>query len=558
MLDLLQSAALNVWYVVLVAIFFGGSIFVHELGHFLAARWRGLKIDRFSIGFGRKIVSWTRNGVEYRLSWIPLGGYVALPQLADMRGIEGDPSNEATRLPPISYTDKMIVSVAGAVFNVIFAFLLACVLWGVKQPVSAESLSTTIGYVSRTISERQPDGTVARNPSPASAAGLRVGDRILQVDDREIENWNDISSAVAMGGGWSDDGRREARFVIEREGKTLELFVHPRRAGELNVRHVGISPAAPTKVATVPKGSIAERIGLQRDDYLVSIGGTPITHVNIYLETLSSRTDEPLDLVVRRGEQNLTLSIPPRPHPRVYGIERNSLAHEHGLQLGDILLAVDETPITSASGFTELVGKKTAEPLTLTVSRGGETHDIRIPARSPGQKIGIVPSQELGESHSTDEIEIRIAPHEQIVGAVKDGYRSLSSMLDPRTDIGPSLMSGPIEIVRVFHQVAQLGIRHVFWLTIMINISLAIFNVLPIPVLDGGHMMFATITKLRGRPISGEFLLKTQAFFMILLLSMIVYVSYFNVDRWVRDASRTRAFERMIWEGQDLPPFEER
>ncbi|MFM7743298.1 MAG: site-2 protease family protein, partial [Verrucomicrobiota bacterium] len=104
--DLLSSA----WGIALVVAFFGGSIFVHELGHFLAARRRGLKIERFAICFGPRLFGWTgKDGVDYRVSVIPLGGYVALPQLADMEGIEGEGSEEAEKLPPISYADKMIV-----------------------------------------------------------------------------------------------------------------------------------------------------------------------------------------------------------------------------------------------------------------------------------------------------------------------------------------------------------------------------------------------------------------------------------------------------------------
>ena len=133
---------------IFVALFaLGFTIFIHELGHFLAARRRGLVITRFSIGFGPKIFGWTRNGVEYRLSAIPFGGYVALPQLVDMGRLEGkeeieqdskpfkswDEDEETSEtnskpLPKISYADKMIVSVMGAVFNILLAFSLACVL----------------------------------------------------------------------------------------------------------------------------------------------------------------------------------------------------------------------------------------------------------------------------------------------------------------------------------------------------------------------------------------------------------------------------------------------
>jgi regulator of sigma E protease len=151
MFEIIQLLTSSVWSLTMVVLFFGGSIFFHELGHFLAARWCGLHVDRFSIGFGPKIISWKRNGVDYRISWIPLGGYVALPQLADMRQIEGETEAETKELPPISYSSKMIVSVMGAVFNLLFAFVLATILWQIKQPVSSDQTSTQIGYVLKTI-----------------------------------------------------------------------------------------------------------------------------------------------------------------------------------------------------------------------------------------------------------------------------------------------------------------------------------------------------------------------------------------------------------------------
>ncbi|MDE0769770.1 MAG: site-2 protease family protein, partial [Opitutaceae bacterium] len=112
------------WATLMIILFFGGSIFIHELGHFLAAKWRGLHIERFSIGFGPRLFGWKHQGIDYRISLLPLGGYVALPQLADMRGIEGENSLDDASMEPISYTSKVIVSVAGAVFNVLFALVL--------------------------------------------------------------------------------------------------------------------------------------------------------------------------------------------------------------------------------------------------------------------------------------------------------------------------------------------------------------------------------------------------------------------------------------------------
>ena len=192
-----------------VALFaLGFTIFIHELGHFLAARQRGLIITRFSIGFGPKLLGWTRNGVEYRLSAIPFGGYVALPQLSDMGRLEGnesktnaeldqpekrksawdefddnDESPESKPLPKISYFDKMIVAVMGAVFNIILAFALSVVLWFFGYDVADAQLTTKIGYVAETVERWNPlveEGEEVT--SPAKKAGLIEGDEILTVD----------------------------------------------------------------------------------------------------------------------------------------------------------------------------------------------------------------------------------------------------------------------------------------------------------------------------------------------------------------------------------------
>lgn len=180
--DFLSSLLGNVWSIFLIVLFFGGSIFVHELGHFLAARRRGVKVTRFSIGFGPAIWKWQgKDGVDYRLSWLPLGGYVALPQLADMPALEGESENTEP-LPPVDYTSRMIVFVAGAFFNILFAFALACVVWIIGEPVSSNLTSTTIAEVLPVLKTSDGKEVV----SPARKADLKPGDIIVKVDGEAV------------------------------------------------------------------------------------------------------------------------------------------------------------------------------------------------------------------------------------------------------------------------------------------------------------------------------------------------------------------------------------
>src|SRR5689334_15023090 len=139
---------LKVIFIILeVILLFNLLIFVHELGHFLAARWRGLKVDRFAIWFGKPIWQKEINGITYCLGSIPAGGYVALPQMAAMDTIEGKPSTPGDQLPPIGVLDKIIVAVAGPLFSFGLALVFAVLVWGIGRPVSETETTTTIGYV---------------------------------------------------------------------------------------------------------------------------------------------------------------------------------------------------------------------------------------------------------------------------------------------------------------------------------------------------------------------------------------------------------------------------
>src|SRR5437868_1526335 len=136
-----------IFIVLEVLILFNLMIVVHELGHFLAARWRGLYIERFGVWFGKPLWKKTINGVQYSLGSLPFGGFVALPQLAPMDIIEGKADVDRAKLPPVSAIDKIIVAVAGPFFSLLLAFVVASLIWVVGYPVSEADTTTTIGYV---------------------------------------------------------------------------------------------------------------------------------------------------------------------------------------------------------------------------------------------------------------------------------------------------------------------------------------------------------------------------------------------------------------------------
>ena len=456
--DLLPALFSNVWAIFLIVLFFGGSIFVHELGHFLAARRRGVHVSRFSIGFGPKMFGWEgKDGVEYRVSWLPLGGYVALPQLADMPAIEGEGEMDTRQLPPVSYSTRMLVFVAGATFNLIFAFLLATVIWLVGQPTTSDQATTRIGYVVNDLENAAGE----RVPSPAKEAGLRIGDTIREIDGSQVDDWQDLLQTLVTSAGRTEEGRRYNVFTIERDGELQDITIYPQLAGDEEIRKVGIIAAYELIVHAVEPESVGAQLGLQSGDRLLAMDDTRILNIQTYADHLAAYQNREIAVHILRGDENLVLTLPARP-------------------------------------------------------------DVEQPA-------------DLGLNLTTDSKLVYPTPFKQFGDHVGMTFRTLGSLINPQSDIGISKLSGPVGIIRVFHMAAQADIRLVLWFTILVNINLAIFNLLPIPVLDGGHMLFATISRLRGRALPANFIMTTQSVFMMLLLTMILYVSFFDVRRLVRD-----------------------
>jgi regulator of sigma E protease len=462
--DLLHALLSNIWAVFLVIVLFGGSIFVHELGHFLAARRRGAFVERFSIGFGPAIWSWRgKDGVEYRISWFPLGGYVLLPQLADLGPLEGESTADVAKLPPVSYLTKMIVFVMGAVFNVLFAFALACIVWVIGQPVATSLSTTTIAEVLPKIKTADGQDDV----SPAVKAALKPGDTVTAVDGKSIESYDDIRERLALSSGWNSRGERETIFTIRRGGELLDVPIKPVISGSEKVRMVGFSPVQKLVVGRLAAGMAAEKAGLLTDDQIVAINGTPTLNVSQLVEALRAVTLKPPTILVLRA------------------------------------------------------GQKQA----LTLERAKDAKD--------GADIGLMLKTGVVYTHPS--------PFEQVSDCVVKTFRYLWAQINPRSDIGLSHLSGPIGIISNFVDASRAGLPFALWFAILVNVNLAILNLMPLPVLDGGQMVFATIGRLRGRALPVNFIVTAQSMFIVLLALVMAYVSVFDVRRIARDLKADRA-----------------
>lgn len=424
-------------------------IFVHELGHFLAAKWRGLTIDRFQIWFGKPIWKKTIGGVQYGLGWIPAGGFVALPQMAPMEAVEGENSERSEPLPPIKPLDKIIVAFAGPLFSFLLALTVATIVWQVGKPADVVR-TTVIGYV-------EPG-------SPAEKAGLLPGDKILAINDSSVEGFAGSLDSV-MENIMLSEGE-QILFTIEREGvgklpipssfATDETLWFQRRA----LRQVGISFAQPTVVARTIPGSPAEKAGLQP---------------------------------------------------------------------GDRILAIDSKPLLSPMQLAPILKSLGTREIQLSIVRAGQTMEVPATPQVPQTPAGRGPSLGFnwdGEQ-GVDKSIIHPGPWRQVTDSVRMMSVTLEKLFARDSSVGIDHLSGPVGIFKTKYKLLQTedGWRRVLWFLVIFNVNLAILNMLPFPVLDGGHITLAVLESIFRRPVKARLLEAVQLACAVLLIGMMLFIT---------------------------------
>ncbi len=454
-----MSFLLNFWFIAVGLFCLGFSIFIHELGHFLAAKKRGLIADRFSIGFGPRLFGWHKDGTDFRISLLPLGGYVSLPQLADMGRLEGG-EKEEDRLPPISYTDKMIVAVMGAVFNLIFAFLLSLIVWGMGRDVVN---TTEVAQVAKEI--RNSEGKII--PGPAFVAGVKPGDRILKVDGDKVRSWNDYQSFVALSLGRAADDRPQVNLTILRDDAELELEVYPALVTSEKMRYLGLAP--PT--------------------------------------------------------------VEGKSGPVVIALEKDMPAYAAGLKPEDQLIKLDGEDIISSQFLTTYLASHIKGPIEVTIIRDGAEQVIPITPRIKTENGETAPRFGFSFDYPYLTERIHQNPAVQLTKMADTMRRTLIALIHRNSDVKVRNMQAVVGIVDNLSMVARNGFVTLCFMLALINVNLAIFNLLPIPVLDGGHMLFATINKVSGRQLPRVFMEKVQFSFVIILLGLMAYITFFDVSR---------------------------
>ena len=516
-----------------VLLIFNLLIIVHELGHFLAARWRGLHVDKFGVWFGRPILKRTIGGVEFSLGWIPAGGFVLLPQMATMEAVEGKAGVSGSDLPPIKPLDKIIVAAAGPIFSFLLALLFATIVFMVGRPMAEADTTTIVGYVA-------PD-------VPAAKAGFKPGDKILEVDGHPVTRFNGMVDSIS----WYVVRSEGAviPFKVQRGDQILTInsgFEKPETTGweRKALRQVGLQPAITPIVAKVAPDSESAKAGLEANDEVVDIGGEKIYYLKQISEWAQQHAGQVLPLTVIRDGRTFHVDM----HPGrlvISGIIKNSPADVARLEAGDKIMSVNDEQIYDIDAINQIVDANPDKVLTLTVQRGNQTIAVRIrpavPDRPITQEGRVHPIIGFYAGENTDGITwdaggkmttSHISPIEQVSAGVETVTNTIGALLSPQSDIKLQHMSGPVMIMRTYYLLFQseFGWQLALWFSVVFNINLAIINLLPIPVLDGGHILLAILEAIRRRPLNIRVLEVLQGACAILLIGFILYVSFYDVQ----------------------------
>ncbi len=416
----------------------GVLVVLHEGGHFLAARLVHAPVDVFSVGIGKRIWGFKHGETDYRISALPLGGYVRVVGLGpDESDLAGATDVEPELLPRWKRT---IILLAGPLMNILAAvvFLGVAFVLGVQVP-AYQSQPAVVGWVEPT--------------SPAAAVGIRPGDRIVAVDTTPVPTWEDLENMILTSGG------HQVKLHVLRDGHELTIPMTPKRITRYGFGYSGILPPMAPVVHGLQPGSPAERCGLAKGDRIVAVDGSPVQQFYDLIRLISPHPGKTLTLTVKRGSSTLTFHVTPR-------------------------------------------------------NVGGEGK-IGIPVIFPThlEQLGVVRA-------------LKASIRENVRMTIET-FRVIGRLVTRKASL--SQVSGPLDIARISGQAARKGVRSLIWLMGLISLQLGIFNLLPIPLLDGGHLTIIAIESVLRRDFSIKVKERIMEIGFVLLMLLMVVVLYNDI-----------------------------
>jgi len=518
--------SLLVWAAAVVALL-GVLILVHELGHFLVAKLLHVKVLRFSLGFGPRLLGFTAGETEYRLSLFPLGGYVRL--LGEEPGEATAPADRGRALSSRPLWQRYTIVIAGPAFNLLLPIAIYFIYYAGQRTL----LPPTIGMV--------------LPGQPAATAGLIPGDQVEAIDGKTIRYWEDLEDTVAGA------PEQTLRFAIRRGAAAEERDVTPariERAGRVrvteNVGWIGVSPRFHLpEVGIIDPQSPAAQAGLRTFDFITSVNGTPISTWADFEKAADGAGAAPLRLSYLRGgysvvpfahvetqEPGQAVVIPVAVFDAasrrryetgilpaeffVFSVEPGSPADKIGIRRGDRITELDGAPLPAWDLLRQRLAAKPDGVFRIGwVSPGGQRREAEFKQevrseldvyRQEEQRL-VFGAMTRVAWRTDDPVPIRnrfgyalghsIERTGQMIVAMTRGFFQLV-----RGEVPLSALGGPIMIGYVAGVAAEQGLDQYLWLMALLSINLGLLNFLPIPILDGGVLVFLTIELIKRRPPS--------------------------------------------------------
>ena len=439
----------------------GVLIFFHEFGHFIVARLFGVGVEKFSLGFGPRLIGKKVGITDYRISAIPLGGYVKM--VGEEPDADIDPADIELSFTHKHVAKRMLIVAAGPVFNILLAILIFFVFFSI----------TGIDDIKPIIRQVQAD-------SVAQKAGLQVNDLIVSINGEDITAWYDLDEAITASKGAT------LTLGVARNGDQVMIDITPELkqgidllGDSISYYDIGISafPELKAIVGEVNAGFPADKAGLKKGDQIVSIHGIPIETWRQMQSIISSSGGVELSLFIKRDEEVFKVSLTPQQMET-----KNHLGEVEKRYL--IGISTQQTAIPQA----DLVTKR-LNPIKAAVESIKRTYSVCVLM-----------------------------------------VRSVVKMIDgsiPKENLG-----GPIMIAKMAGDQAKQGIDKLVQFIAFISINLAIINLLPIPVLDGGHLLFFSIEAIKRRPVSIKVREVAQQVGLFILIMLMILVFYNDITRF--------------------------
>ncbi len=518
-----------------IVILLGVLIFFHELGHFLVAKLFDVQVERFSLGFGPALLRRTVGETEYVLAALPLGGYVKM-----LGEVPGEELPEAERERAFNYKppwQRIAIALAGPVMNMILPVFVVAGLLMTGIP----TLTSRVGAV--------------KPGTPAQQSGLLPGDRIVSVDGAEIWRWKDLTSAL------STAKAPTVAIGVERDGEELDFVIERERLEDGGLGPIGVeSFAASSMVSVVDEDGLAALAGVRTGDRIVAVNGVEVGD-RYGLATAIGQAEGALELELRRsleGTEELLLVTIRRDEARslealglvsadfsVLDVEPASPARAAGLEAGDLFLRVAGQPVVSREQVRDLIRVSKGESLELELLRDGQTVSAElsatkrvIPTPDGGMEtrfvIGITIGPELTGGEFLDEVISNpfvalwrgVARTADMFVLIVRGVVQLFS-----GSVGIGSLAGPIGIGEIAADTLQRSWADFFSFMAVISVNLAILNLLPIPVLDGGQILLTLAEAVRGSPLPDRAREMAQALGLSLILVLMGFAFWNDISR---------------------------